>query len=280
MRKLRAVGIALGVIGVFVLLGPFTGEVRGDWIQLRSGVQIHGKILRQDEDEITLQLERGGVSSFPLKSVQSVHRTEPETRKKLPLGAPAEGSENLPEGIHPRPDALRSTRRPVPGGTLLLPEEAVREPEEKSPGDSAPTAGIGGGVIAPEAVYRLGESECRVKVGHEPAVAGESDQTERLRERIRALPGVTLHVLEVHRIAGLTTWIAEWSREATPGRLRTVCGWILSSKDTLEVVEVVLPETAFLANPYRYRVIPRTFRPEEERSGAPHPAGAVRPASP
>jgi len=276
MRRFRGSGVVLGAL---IALGASPGEVRADWIQLRSGVQIHGKVLRQDADEITLELERGGVSSFPMKSVLSVHRTEPETRKKLPLGGSEEEGTPLPEGVHPRPDALRSARRPVPGGTLLLPEEAVREPQPATPAPGS-AAVAGAGVIAPAAVYRLGESECRIKVGHETAAPGESEQTERLRERILALPGATLLALEVHRIAGLTTWIAEWNLESAPGRLRTVCGWVLSSKDTLEVVEVVLPENVFLANPYRYRVIPRSFRPEEERAGTPKPAGAERSPSP
>lgn len=277
MRQLPARGMILGAI---IALGAVPSECRADWIQLRSGVQIHGKILRQDKDEITLQLERGGVSSFDMRTVQSVHRTEPETRKKLPLDEEERAGNPLPDGIHPRPDAIRSSRRPVPGGTLLLPEDAVRESTPAITPPAGGTTQTDAAPLRPEAVYLLGKQECRVRVGREGATGSEAEQTEALRERIRTRPGVTLHALDVHRVAGLTTWIAEWSTAATPAPQRTVSGWIRVGEDALVVVEVELPEAEFLANPYRYRVIPLSFRPEDGPPGSSETAGSPRPGTP
>jgi hypothetical protein len=260
MRKLGA-GSALA----FVILALIPGILCGDWIQLHNGVQIHGKILRENPEEITLELERGGVSSFPMKSVASVHRTEPDKRKKLPLEDPPE-KEPLPQGIHPRPDAQRSARRPVPGGTLLLPEDAVREnTPEATPAGDGPRF---------EAVYRIGATEGRIRVGRETATGTEEAQTERLRVRFSGRADTTLHALEVLRIAGFTTWVAEWTT-GEPGQLvRRISGWVLVAPDTLQVVEVALPEGDFQANPYRFRVIPRSFRPQEPARAAPRvPAG-------
>ncbi len=263
MRKFRAGGIA---VGVFLVLALSQGEARGDWIQLKNGVQIHGKILRESDDEITLELDRGGTSSFEMKTVLSVHRIEPETRKKLRLED--EPKDVLPAGIHPRPDAIRSARRPVPGGTLLLPEEVVRE--------AAPVTGESpeDGSKGMEAHYRLGRTECRILVGREPAAPDEEAQTERLRERIRVKKNSTLHALEVQRIAGLSTWVAEWTEEVGEVPIRHVEGWVLISDDMLQVIRVELPDAEFNLNPYRYRVIPRSFRPQGKNPDTATAAGS------
>ncbi len=273
-----------------LLFIPTARVAHGDWIQLHNGVQIHGEILRQDEDEVTLELTRGGVSSFDMRLIATVHRAKLETRTRLPIGDEVKPAEVLPAGLHPRPDAIRSVRRTVPGGTLLLPENATSEPipnaaapiQQPAVGtpdpDPALVKPVGGanvgagdptppvragwpGVRRPDAIYRVDREEIFVRIGREPAAAHDEDQTDNLRALLKEHGPDKLHALELHRIAGLTTWIAERTTGPESARIRQVIGWVRLDANTVEVIEVEIPEPMFRHDPYRYRVIPRSYRP-------------------
>ncbi len=248
-------------LGWVVLCIFLCSDVNSDWIQLKNGVQIHGKILRQTEEEVTLELKRGGVSSFDQRTIGSIHQSKPETRQKLPLrgevSAEREQSKLLPpKPIHPKPETIRSARRPVPGGTLLLPENAIRieQPrDEEHRRDSATQRLI-------DATYQLDREQIFVKVGQEPAIESDEAQTEALRTRIALTSPQKLHALEVQQIAGITTWISESSQEVAGILTRTITGWIRLDSTTAQVIEIEVPEQLFQVNPYRFRVIPRSFR--------------------
>ena len=303
--NLRKLGVAVSGWLTIALLQPTLAEA--DWIQRRNGVQIHGEVLRQTEEEITLELARGGVSSFDMRLVRHVHRLEPERRKKLPLREEEAGKKDaLPEGIHPKPDAIRSVRRAIPGGTLLLPEDARAQslpkgasaPKETAPvkkgkpatesapakkptpalkTDSAVPATLAietaEGLVTEEsarridAIFQVGHQDVFVRVGQEAAAPRDEAQTERLRESLLAVSRDQLHALELHRIGGLTTWIAERTTGHPSARVRQITGWVRLDTDRVEVIEVEIPEQLFHKNPYRYRIIPRSFRPDDT---APH----------
>lgn len=275
-------------LGLLLLILIPTSSLFGDWIQLHNGVQVHGQILRQDEDEVTLELTRGGVSSFDMRLVKRLHRAEPETRNKLPLGEEAKEKKELPDGLFPRPDAVRSVRRTVPGGTLLLPESALSEPlpktefpagNEGAGATDAPTVGehpspdVNAEILAAppaprwsgipylDAIYRIDRLEIFVRLGREIAEAADEDQTDHLRAVLAERGTDKLHALELHRTLGLTTWVAERTTGPQDARIRQVIGWVRLDEATVEVIEVEIPEKLFLHDPYRYRVIPRSFRP-------------------
>ena len=250
----------LGSVALFILLGS---EVYSDWIQLKNGVQIHGKILRQSEQEVTLELKRGGVSSFDARTILSIHQSEPENRQKLPLRGELRAEPEKSELIQPQPGTIRSARRPIPGGTLLLPENAIRieQPRQRNAG------GVSSTQRHIDAMYQLDREQIFVRVGQEPAVENDEAQTEALRTRIDLPSPQKFHALEVQQIAGITTWICESSQELAGVLTRTITGWIRLDATTAQVIELEIPERLFLANPYRFRVIPRSFRAQGKGRG-------------
>ena len=269
------------------LLLATTPAVRADWIQLENGVQIHGKILRQNEEEITLELSRGGVSSFDIRIVVHVNRVEPENRTRLEVGPDKKDEEEYPDGLHPRPDATRSTRRPVPGGSLLVPEDAVEgtliEPASAPPSDdprrgtdrpdgASETSGpVRGAARRWLSVLSLDRGRSAVRIGREKADTDDDTQTDKIRTFLAGSRPGKVHSFERNKIAGITTWVAERTKGEGNGRVRIVTGWIRIDASSVQVIEVELPESRFLENPYRYRVIPRSFRPgtPEEAEEAP-----------
>ncbi len=57
----------------FSTAGLFASE---DWVNLKDGSQVHGKILRQTEKEVTLKSKNGGVFTFKLNQVVGIHYSE------------------------------------------------------------------------------------------------------------------------------------------------------------------------------------------------------------
>lgn len=250
---------------VAALLVP--GVCLGDWIQLDSGVQVHGKILRQSRKEITLELDRGGVSSFDMRLVVKVHRTSSDARKKLDLDDEAKKKADR-ERPRVRTEADRSARRPVPGGTLLLPESAIR--------DSTPDPDPRAPKTKPrwEAAYRLDAKGTRILVGRAAIDADDTLQTEAIRRLHGGERGFTLVSLEKIQVAGLPIWIAEWTIDGPEGRSRRITSWVRLGSEEAQVIRVDIGDDVFLLDPYRFRVIPRTFRKSKDS-----PDGAATPAS-
>ncbi len=48
----------------------------GDWVTLRDGTQIHGRIIRQSDKELVLQSKNVGKLSFKLNQIKSIHYSE------------------------------------------------------------------------------------------------------------------------------------------------------------------------------------------------------------
>jgi len=73
--------VICGRVAVIIAVLLSTPSIFADWIRLKSGAQIHGKIILQTAERVTLKSKKG-TFSFDAKNVVEVHRTTPLPKPK------------------------------------------------------------------------------------------------------------------------------------------------------------------------------------------------------
>jgi len=264
LRRTVAPPIAVTLLVSLITLSS-ASRLPADSVQLRSGIQLHGTILRHDETEVTIRLEGGAVTSFDARLVSEVIRTRGGELRPLDLDDDRGGSAPTDGDAAPRPRS-RSTRRPVVGGTLLLPADAAPgvliEPVS-SGGHPTTTPRPGTRPIPPRwsAVFVLDRGLTAIRIGSAVALPEDEAQARWIRDTLLPRRGSFAPPLDQRRIGGRMTWASERLRGSPGSEVRLLTGWVRTGPRTAAVIEVELPETLFRQDPYRYRVIPRSFQP-------------------
>ena len=127
MRRAMCLSSRTIFLALAVVLAAFV-EARADRVELRTGEVLVGRILRHNDEEVSIQLKTGGVVSFKWSVIQRI-RKGTETYEK---------SQDLPRP--PAPPAERSTVRkkagPPPDRTAApkpVPPKAGPAPREPEP---------------------------------------------------------------------------------------------------------------------------------------------------
>jgi hypothetical protein len=130
----RSVLLALAVVLLALT------RAAADRIELRTGEVLVGKILRHNEDEVSIRLATGGVLSFKWNAIRRVRKGTETYENSGELPPPVTPAERpsvkkkaaAPPGPRPSAGAAKATPREEPAGA---PRSAVKEPPE--PDDSA-----------------------------------------------------------------------------------------------------------------------------------------------
>lgn len=120
---------ALGLVLTAVL--AFPGElIARDTVHLKSGEVFHGRILRANRDEVSVQLESGGIVSFRASRVDRIKRPRPGGEPEVIVyhtGEPTAAGRQ-----EPRPASPREEAPPAPVMVRPADSQGGRIPEDLS----------------------------------------------------------------------------------------------------------------------------------------------------
>lgn len=269
----RLIRLCLGV----GLLLCCLARADADWIVLNDGVQFHGKILRENDKELTLQCDSGGVLSFRKNQIKTVHRLD------TPADKPKKESDQPPRAIvEYDPSELKAPEKLVAHqldkATLRLPATFVQTKRRQT------VSGYAGELLGLFEDSR-DKARCSASLSGYAMDSPDFDSMVRnLRQHFLWTRGFTLSSWQRKRVAGRTALYAEMRKTTADGKTGLVLqAWIEVEPAKILSISVVLDEALFLTEPDRYRAPFQSLvwgvapPPESPKQPSP-PAARSRPA--
>lgn len=266
MRNLLLVGLPL------CLLVAFTPLAHGDWIVLKDGVQFHGKILRQTERELTLKSQSGGILSFRMHQIKTVHRSDPPPKREQP----DEKKSSVQYNPDPLLQPVQTRDWSVEGLILTLPVSFV--PVKSAEFESQVEGEVLGVFRDPKKGVILSAA-----LGTFPLNTQSFDEmSRRLRQHFVWTEGFDLAKWERRILGGKPTIYTEMTR-LNADRSRShqyLQAWIETAPGKILAVSVVLPEPKFRSDPELYRKLILGARAPHRIAPSPQATARSQPLDP
>ncbi|MCA8962898.1 MAG: hypothetical protein KDC38_20385 [Planctomycetes bacterium] len=231
------------------LTATSAATVQADWIRLKDGAQVHGKIILHTDERITLKSTKG-TFSFDSRQVAEVHRTSPLPLPK-PEGKPEVSSEVMP------PDATESRalakEQRLDKSRLVLPLTFVLKQGRTK------VKGFDGEILG---IYEEKETEAIVSVTADDKLPLDSSDVSTLANRLRRHLGerkeVKVDSLEPTTIDNHPAVIAQFTEERKGATVRHIQVWLLGER--CYALSIAVPERKYRLNSLRYGTILKSFR--------------------
>lgn len=257
----------LPFIITLVLAMALGTPVAGDWVTLKDGIQIHGEVIRETKREVSLRSENGGILTFRMSQVASIHRTSKrnETREKRRVNT----DEELPP-LPTRGEDKAGVERRFGSSSLRLPEEfTLMFGRGRYPGYVGELLGL----------YNNEKNGSKVSVTQGPLPFRARSFAEMKNSLDQHLAGESKYqviVFERREFAAKPTVYAEFREKTPAGTYVHIQAWIHVSAHRIYSVSISTSAAEWMANPYLYRGIVKSFQWAPANSDAPSPAAEVR----
>ncbi|MEE8143367.1 MAG: hypothetical protein V3T77_09730 [Planctomycetota bacterium] len=230
-----------------------------DWVLLKDGSQVHGKVLRETDREVTLISEAGGKITFNMKKVVKVHVNNPtqpsrNTEEKSQKSSMALNRVILHKLKEAKDPAVSKERRfgecllTIPGNFQLLQGSTFSKSYE--------------GELLGQMVEEGSGAQLLVAAGGFPFKTTNFDEmAAALRFFLTQKEGFTLRTFQKTEMDDKPTVYAEFTRvdPRTNGSQRVLQGWVLLGRSHIYSVMLRVSEKAFRQNPIHYRNIVESF---------------------
>ncbi len=225
---------------VATLLVSLAPPLFADWIRLKGGVQVHGKIILETEERITLRSSKG-TFSFDAKRVTKIHRTTPVIggeKKKV------EEDTTPPQQVTAKARELKLGDHRI---TVPL-TFTLKRGRAKIPGYDGELLGI----------YEEKKTGALISVSRENSLPLEAkdlpDLAKRIRASLRDDEAITLENMKQVPIDSKPCLVVELTEERDGKKTRTIKAWMPDGSGCVGMA-VSVPDRKYRLNSLRYSKI-------------------------
>ncbi|MEM7263879.1 MAG: hypothetical protein AAF488_17970 [Planctomycetota bacterium] len=232
--------------------------LHADWIRLKDGVQVHGRIIMETDERVTLK-SRKGTYSFDTKRIAEIHRTSP--KPKTEAEKKREEAERKKDAAPPPKLTINARETAFGPCRLVLPLGFALKKKRSKVG------GYDGEILG---VYQEKSTGALVSVASDTMLPLEarslSELATAVEEHLKAEDGTEVVKVEQRSIDRKPSVVAEFIQVRGDQKLRHVQAWI--SDDRCYSVSIAVPDRKYRLNSLRYRKILESFeRREVETKG-------------